>query len=116
MSIHVTSLAVKRSQASGVARLVLLCLCDKANDAGEAWPSRESMMEWSNASESAVKNALRWLRANGEIETLREGGGRAKSTRYLVVIGLDGTRTGSDKPGRVKKDARNRVGSGQAHS
>lgn len=88
MSVHVTSEAITRSQSSGVARLVLLCMCDKAGDEGVAWPSRETMMQWANASESAVKSGLRWLRESGEIEVISQGGGRAKSTRYKVNIGL----------------------------
>ena len=99
MSIEVTERAISASQSTGVARLVLLCLCWHADHRGVAWPGRQTIMEWTNAGESAVKNGIKSLVKTGEIEVLKQGGGRARSNLYLVRVGLQATQTGQNKPG-----------------
>ena len=101
MSVGVTKRALEHSEATGVARLVLLCLCWHADDKGVAWPGRETIMQWANASESAVKNGIRTLVKSGEVELLKQGGGRSRSNLYLVAIGVETTDTGFIKPGTI---------------
>ncbi|MBN8189526.1 helix-turn-helix domain-containing protein [Salipiger thiooxidans] len=97
MSVSVTSAAVAASSSTGVTRLVLLCLCDKAGDHGVAWPAVSTICEWTNSSERAVQKALKQLVEMGEIKLLEAGGGRNKPSRYLVSVGLDDTNTPQEK-------------------
>ena len=74
MSVVMLSRVWKTSKAHLGERLVLLALADFANDAGEAWPSVETLAKKSNLSERKTRYALRRLEQTGEIKTLRNKG------------------------------------------
>jgi len=46
-------------------KMVLLCLCDFANDDGVCWPSIASIMRKTSKSERTVQAAMKWLKDNG---------------------------------------------------
>lgn len=46
-------------------KMVLLCLCDFANDNGMCWPSVATIARKCSKSERAVQTAIQWLRGNG---------------------------------------------------
>lgn len=46
-------------------KMVLMCLCDYANDDGNCWPSVATMARKCSKSERTTQVALKWLRDNG---------------------------------------------------
>jgi DNA-binding transcriptional ArsR family regulator len=64
------------------ARLVLLCLCDAANDRHEAWPALATVAERCDLSVSTVQRAITRLEALGLVEI--SGNGRRR--RYAIPV------------------------------
>jgi hypothetical protein len=60
-------------------KLVLLALCDSANDQGECYPSVPTLMEKSSLSERAVQGAISWLEQR---QFLRRDFRNGRSTVY----------------------------------
>lgn len=56
-------------------KMVLMCLCDHANDDGVCWPSVARIVRKTSKSERTVQTALKWLRENG----------------FFVIDGVNGT-------------------------
>jgi Helix-turn-helix domain len=76
MSVAMLSRVWKHSKARLGDRLVLLALADFANDAGESWPSVETLAKKSRISERETRYALRRLERSGELKTLPNKGPR----------------------------------------
>ena len=81
MSTHIASDVWKYSQAHGAALLVLVSLADQANDAGECWPSVESIAARCRVSVRSVHRYLDALVALGELEKTERPG---RSSSYVV--------------------------------
>ena len=84
MSIKVTNWVWARSESRNGARLVMLALADRADDAGLAWPSIEDLMERTKLSRRAVQKGIAALVEDGELK-VENGGGRHRSNRYLII-------------------------------
>jgi len=65
-------------------KMVLLCLCDYANDKGECWPAVESLARKCSVSDRTVQRAIRGLVQAG-ILTVRQSQGRVANT-YSISI------------------------------
>lgn len=92
MSYQVVAEVFRHSRASLGARLVLLALADSAGkDDGIVWLGQESLMRMGNLSERAVRDAIRWLEENGEIETRMAQRGRARINVYRITLGKYGS-------------------------
>lgn len=63
-------------------KMVLLCLCDHANDAGECWPSVETLARKCSISGRSVQRSIRKLTAIGMV-ALKPSNGR-KANWYCV--------------------------------
>ena len=50
-------------------KMVLLCLCDFANDAGECWPAIATIASKCSCSDRTVQNAIKALRHRGILDT-----------------------------------------------
>lgn len=81
MSTHIASDVWKYSRAHGAALLVLVSLADQANDAGECWPSVESIAARCRVSVRSVHRYLDQLVALGELEKVQRLG---RSSAYVV--------------------------------
>ena len=75
LSIGCMNYVWTQSQAKGSERLVLLCLADRANDDGICWPSAADTAARARLSERQTRRILGQLREQGEIITIRKGGG-----------------------------------------
>lgn len=64
MSIKLLSAAWDLSIGS-TEKMVLMSLCDFANDSGVCWPSVATICRKTSKSERTVQNALKWLKDNG---------------------------------------------------
>lgn len=84
MSFKVTNWAWSRSESRNGARLVLLALADRADDAGFAWPSIEDLCERTKLSPRAVQKAITNLVELGELK-VESGGGRRVRNRYTII-------------------------------
>lgn len=84
MSFKVTNWAWSRSEARNGARLVMLALADRADDAGFAWPSIEDLCDRTKLSPRAVQKAITNLVELGELK-VESGGGRRVRNRYTII-------------------------------
>jgi len=80
MSVALMTLAWKSSYQSGK-KLVLLALCDNANDQGECFPSISMLVEKCSMSERSVFNHIADLEKDGAIQRNNRAG---RSTIYQV--------------------------------
>lgn len=80
MSIMLLSAAWDLDIAS-TEKMVLMCLCDFANEEGVCWPSVATIMRKTSKSERTVQTALKWLKDN-EFYTLE--GRNGTSPRYIL--------------------------------
>lgn len=62
-------------------KMVLMCLCDHANDDGVCWPSIETLCRKTSKGERTVQSALKWL-AENDFFTFKDGEHKAR-TYYL---------------------------------
>jgi len=62
-------------------KMVLMCLCDHANDDGVCWPSVETLCRKTSKGERTVQAALKWLHDHSYFE-FRDGEHKAR-TYYL---------------------------------
>lgn len=81
MSIALMTAAFK-AKLSPTNKLVLLALCDCANDQGECFPSIQNLMGKSSLSERSVQAAVAWLEANGFLTRQMRNG---RSTLYVLT-------------------------------
>lgn len=79
-------------------KAVLMCLADRANDEGEAWPSVPWICEWTCLGRTAAIEAVKWLEAAGLVRVHRASGKNNRVTLLLDAIGAfnpSASRTGS---------------------
>ena len=65
-------------------KMVLLCLCDYANDSGECWPSVETLATKCSVSDRTVQRTIRKLVADGLL-TVRSSNGRVANV-YRISL------------------------------
>lgn len=95
MSLHALSWVLKHSEAKNGARLVLIALADFAHDDGsKAFPSIETLMQHTRLGRTAVREALRRLKEDGQI--VETGKVRSGTTIYSILMGSDSGQGGSD--------------------
>ena len=87
MSNKVTSLC-RPLQVSAAQKAVLMCVADRADDAGIAWPSIPGICEWTCLSRTAVIVAMRELAAQGLVAIEKATGRNNRCTLSLVEIEL----------------------------
>lgn len=88
MSIKLMSHAWDHFQGTATEKLVLLALCDFANDEGDAWPSVATLERKTGASERSVRYTLRHLESlRWIIRTTNGVGGKSLSTHYRIIKG-----------------------------
>ena len=90
------SLAFKAPIAS-TRKLVLLALCDSANDQGECYPSIPVLMEKSSLGERTVQDAIAALEASGHLRREFRG---LKPTTYVCTPGVSVPSQAAHKPSR----------------
>lgn len=88
-------------------RSVLLVLVDCMNVHCRAWPSVQTIADRVGISDRAVRDRLRSLEADGWITPESKGGGRHRTTTYIVNVAMFGNpaETRQQRPG--KKPGRN---------
>ncbi|ALC11236.1 helix-turn-helix domain-containing protein [Sphingopyxis sp. 113P3] len=62
-------------------KMVLMSLCDHANDEGVCWPSVATIMRKTSKSERTVQTALKWLKEQGYFEIEGRNG---TSPKYIL--------------------------------
>jgi hypothetical protein len=107
MSLYVTNRALKNSRRKGNARLLLLCLCHHASDAGECNPGVALLATESGMSERTVQRLLSELKDSGEV-AIQPGGGRRNTHHFTVLVGLESW-GGADVEQPAPKPKRQRV-------
>lgn len=70
----------------GTAKLVLIRLCDFADDSGVCWPGVDRLASDTGVCERAVRNAIRLIEKRGHL-TKKRGGPRG--TIYHIILALD---------------------------
>lgn len=85
MSNAILNAVFENSRSRGVARLVLLSLADRADDAGRAYCGATDLCQRTNADRTNVFRALAWLRESGEIVIEPDKGPRG-CNRYLIPV------------------------------
>jgi len=102
MSVHVSSQVWMNCQQSGDRLLLMLALADFANDDGICWPSQLSLAARTRCTERGVQKMIDALEKLGEIEIMREGGGRGVSAKYRLTNYTPKGEHGSSYPPRKK--------------
>lgn len=78
----------------------MLALADFSDEDGVCWPSQESLARLTRMTERGIRGMIPSLVKSGELEILRQGGGRGTSTKYRVIVEEKEEReTRNDKPG-----------------
>lgn len=85
MSNMVTSLC-RPLRVSAAQKSVVMCLADRADDAGAAWPSIPGICEWTCLSRTAVIAAMGQLAASGALLIERVSGKNNRCTLVLPFI------------------------------
>ncbi|AUZ06334.1 hypothetical protein ADP71_31560 [Vitreoscilla sp. C1] len=68
-------------------KLILLALCDYANDDGECYPSQYKLADRCSCTERAVRNHLAWFKELGVLDqSRRQKGGRRLSDFYVIDL------------------------------
>jgi hypothetical protein len=88
MSIKVSTWVWKHAKHRGTQKLLLLALADFANDSGVCWPSVGSLSDRIGEGERHVHRLIKELVASGDLLVV-PGGGRGKTTRYGIAVGLN---------------------------
>ncbi|MFP8959146.1 helix-turn-helix domain-containing protein [Streptomyces nanhaiensis] len=85
MSVSAREWVWERSSSKGTARLVLLSIADRVPDEQcAAWASHTSLVERTNASRTAVRDALAALTGSGELQVLDHLQGPQRATVYRL--------------------------------
>lgn len=93
MSTKCLSWGIEQIAGSSTRKIVLLLLCDLADEQYTCYPGRSYLAERAELSESVISRAITQLAADGFVRVLRRAktrGGR-RSNRYLVLV--DGEHT-----------------------
>ena len=68
-------------------KMVLLALCDHANDDGECYPSQKNLAKKCSMSSRAISNHIKWLHDCGILESeRRQTTNVRKSNRYFISL------------------------------
>ena len=89
--------AWENEQVKGSELLLLLALCDHANDDGVCWPSISSLAKKTRVEERAVSKNMRKLYDQGLVTYLEKGGGKNTSV-YIVTPVPEDTPVLQDTP------------------
>lgn len=123
MAIRLVSEALDRASCKGNDLLVLVALCEYADDRGRCWPSVEALARRARITPRSARRSLARLRAMGLVRIEQSAGGRARTNVYVCnpsgaetrtdMSGIVGgqTRTGvsgmaSEKPGHARPETR----------
>lgn len=93
MSTKCLSWGIERTTGSATRKVVLLLLCDLADEQYTCYPGRAYLAERAELSEGVVSRAITALAADGFLRVLRRAktrGGR-RSNRYLLLVDGDAT-------------------------
>jgi hypothetical protein len=90
MSIYVTSAAWKNSRASGATLLMLLAICDFADDEGRAFPSIKTLAEKSRICERTAQYSVTELINLQELVVTRGAGPKGCNLYHVQVQNLRG--------------------------
>ena len=86
MSVKLMSKAWEMDIPSGQ-KMVLLALCDHANDDGECYPSQKKLAKKCSMSSRAISNHIKWLHDCGILESeRRQTTNVRKSNRYFISL------------------------------
>lgn len=86
MSVKLMSKAWEMDIPSGQ-KMVLLALCDHANDDGECYPSQKNLAKKCSMSSRAISNHIKWLHDCGILESeRRQTTNVRKSNRYFISL------------------------------
>lgn len=66
-------------------KMVLLCLCDHANDDGQCWPSMNRLAAKCSLTDRTVRKAIKWLIDHKQISAATDAG---KVNRYQINPGI----------------------------
>lgn len=86
MSVDVISAVLKRSEARGVDRLVMLVIADVAHPDGVGWLHQTTIAERARCSTREVVNVIGALQALGEIEKRVAKKGRTRFNIYRICL------------------------------
>ena len=86
MSVKLMAKAWEMPIPSGK-KMVLLALCDHANDDGECYPSQKNLAKKCSMSSRAISNHIKWLHDCGILESeRRQTTNVRKSNRYFISL------------------------------
>ncbi len=86
MSVKLMAKAWEMPIPSGQ-KMVLLALCDHANDDGECYPSQKKLAKKCSMSSRAISNHIKWLHDCGILESeRRQTTNVRKSNRYFISL------------------------------
>lgn len=85
MSNSVTTMC-RPLQLSPARKAVVMCIADRADDAGVAWPSIPGICEWTCLSRTAVIDAMNWLEQAGLVSIAKAIGKQNVWTLSLAKI------------------------------
>jgi hypothetical protein len=92
MSVDYISSAFRCSQAPPIARFVLVCLANFADENGYCWPSVGRVSRYCGMDERTVQRSIHHLIEMGELEVVQAGGmidGKRVSNVYRIKLPLD---------------------------
>lgn len=106
MSVPVTKAVWRDSEATGMSRLVLLCLADSAGrDDAVTFKGVDTVAEECRMDAANVRRCIRGLVDSGELVRVDSGGGRGRPARFRINLGpwretvSTGQGIGEPKPG-----------------
>ena len=85
MSYEYTAKVWDCSKATGITRMVLLLLADRADHEGSCWPSIGDIAKRTLASERTVQRAIKELVELGEIR-VKQNAARAGANLYQIIL------------------------------
>ena len=88
MSMRLTADAMEVRVGNPLRKLVLLKLCDNANDKGQCWPSMQYVADQCEISTRSVMNHIATLEKDGFLRVIqRATKGKKISNLYLITLG-----------------------------
>lgn len=84
MSFQAMAWAVKQETDSPISKLVLLMLCNYADEDGECYPSQEHLASLCQCSRVSVNKHIQELRKKGFIKIIKKSNGQFVYNRYYV--------------------------------
>ena len=84
MSFQAMAWAVKQETDSPISKLVLLMICNYANEDGECYPSQGHLADLCQCSRVSVNKHIQELRKKGFIKIIKKSNGQFVYNRYYV--------------------------------